>query len=1774
MWRRSLALLAAKQHRRGAATKQTAVSTAFQQTTGSKSSYAGRLQKRRSSMRGGGQQKQTEHKVEAPPLPSETKVTPVVINATAPPPSNLDVQPHQSPLTNLAATTVAPTTTTTTTTPSPQQHAHHSSSLLAQLLMVPQHPQQPHHAKHGNHSTSSAMSSAAAAAILQLMSSSKPPPPLSLSPTLLWGTVEGNALIDATFSQQVGYASRLMKLALDAKVPLDAPRVAEVLRWFAEHNRIDVVVDDHCTSVVWRPCNVSSLVRLGVNILSIQDDASHSGTFFVAEHMLPMMVAELRSGRIDTDEGNHEDNHRTLMVALHFVRLLCERVSEIITDVTTNPSSPQASEYFGQCPQIVALTIDFTDAILRQLSTNRNLKHLSLFNWGRVLNVMGKQATFSLQYSTLNSTMLSSSSSSASPHLLETLERFHSIIITQEVLHGWYSLFHSDLVATTSLPTSLVASARPQEAITLLSNLDHVFRFGVKSTSEVALNLMKLIPRIIHRGIPKDVIRFLVVMTRWRQQVNIASDHLIAQSLEACQQALAHKKVYLQDAIAILTHLGRLRFPVPLELVDRIIDNCLSQREYLTIPLCVNLVSSLRRIVESDISTGAVVKMKGQAPPSYAAGGGANAKYPKTWETFRQGKLDYVLHLVLQRVQLLLATTPQAAQQQASATIHPPPAPSPNDTTEPLEMRAVAPDEDHVSPTTTTTTTSTPEVECGALPLISVNDALALVTSYADLNNTSSSFAMYRLMRPQLAPLFDSDEVPSLKVIATLLGALSSLKLAVTTTFEEEELVRQAESEAANLLGRCSELRSRQTINSAPLADVIPLLTCVVQILSEEKEALSRKEDDRDADAPPLAAASDIKELLHSLLVRATERCEAEGKGPQVGGLARIVARAHRQQLAPLEWLTPLMEAVVRCSVMSLSRVQPGDEPKILSAQKHATKNDLNVELQRVLMTGPHGGIAQHDVCAVIPLLSSSLDSFDDVPLPSLSAAAGTAAQKHSAFSMDNAATHADVRLIWMVTMQRMSLLAESVSARELRQWMHLLVQYRVLRYDTEVFQGLAKSTFTALCNAVCSHVMSTLQLQDIAAFVASMHSAERDCLANDDDRDDKNVEPDAPVDSIEANDNDVTLAAAAVTTIDDAMRTAWETTFTGLAQQATQCLRMCRPPRTLSVADVRWSVKILKGISEHLEGPVTNNKNTTISHDDDGDDGTEVEEESSLIPQRVAFLYELLPFLMRETSSLNAVDLSLALHAYAKGGIWNVGAMAPLLRSASDGLALAPVRPCLGLLHTMVKSGFIRKECIIRLTSSTHQPADVQTPKPDLQSAGARGSSEAMEHVATVLVRRLWSEISSPGGFKQLQPEKELLALVTTLAYFTSPPRPLFDNVMTELRQRVTHRTLTENASFTSALAPVALLSYAPLLRLGVDHVTSTSVIARQYVDSIAWRTALLRQPTNRILKTMSLTAASHLVVEPCFTEEDIKGLLAFLWSISEHIEDAAHQSSASTVSSFAHSLFVMEAFHRTTSGLQVVGGMEGLWSSGCVDSLLKKVAADHNDDISHAPLDYAAVLKFVLLLPSTEGLADPTIVGRVAAKFLSLQDGDHQQLNHPEVHSVRSVMGLIDQSKRVVDSSAMASSKGITTTIVASPLKKDLQQKCNVFMLWLARKPNVERIVWCLRVLCRQQPAVTEQLHDVIVALDHLLVSAWQPESRDTEAMMHVVALIEDADAAAVLVSLRAAHFIPRLPIVLGRLNSRAQREGSLGISYNSAAKLRVDSVLNELLLLANKS
>jgi hypothetical protein len=1631
---------------------------------------------------------------------------------------------------------------------------------MAQLLMIQtqfppsQHFNQPHSKQ--NHHSSSTMSSDAAAATLRLLSTPRPSPS-----SLLWGSTEINADIDSSFSQQVSNAGRVMKIAHDAKATTATPRVAEVLDWLSEHNRVDAdpMASPEGAHTAWRPCSFGALAKLGVNILSIEDETPRCGSRFVAENILPMMLSELSTTRPDTD-ASPDEHSRSLMVALHIVRLICDEVSMILADLTSNPQSADAAAAFEQVPDLVAILVASTDRFLRCLAQNTaSTKRTTLFNWSNVANSVAKQVMLSVQCKTL---LTSLSSANAAPRLHSTCERLSSAVVTPATANDWFHLFFKEILAGTSLrqhnnksdartrvetpqhrttrpnDLSLLATVRPIEAINLLTNLEVLFRFGVQSASEVAQNVLQILPLVIHRGTPKDVIRFLVGLTRWRQQVNIASDHLMAQAVEGCQQAVAQKKVYVHDAISLLAQLGRLRFPVPLDLVDRLVDSCLAQQDYLTIPHCVNLVSSIRRIVESDISTGAVNKIKGRDPPTYAA---AHGKHIQTWDSFREGKLDYVLHLVLQRVQHLMGTTPPQRQHR--------PATSPAAVVPLVEADETASVNDEAASQPASVGASAPEaVTVGSTSpdaagtCITVSQALALVTSYADLNNTSSSFAMYRLMRPQLAALFDSTDVPSLKVMATLLGALSSLKLAVTTTYEEEELVRQAEAEATILLGRCSEAGSRQTIRTAPLADVIPLLTCVVQRLAEEKEAASRGDDqssdDHDAEETVTSTATS-RDLLESLLSRAAERCEAEAKGPQIGGLARLVSRIHRQQLAPQEWYSSLMEAVVRCSVTTLSHVRPGSEPMFPMVKNAAptANDDLRVSIQRALMTGPHGGIAQHDVCAVIPLMSSTMDHNDE-----MTSVAASVSQPHKSypFSMENAAQQVTLHHVWMVTLQRMCLLAGSVSVRDLRQWMHLLVNAQVLKYDGELFHGVAKTAFTALCDALRG-TMSVLQLQDVAAFVASMHSVERDCF------------PTREYDEKDVRDSLSSEAVMDSPVIDAALRDAWHETFTQLAQHATQCLRMCRPPRTLSVADVRWSVKILKGISDHLEGAVAA---VAESGNDgrDGDDGAQ-EEEEALIPQRVAFFYELLPILMREASSLNAVDLSLALHAYAKGGIWNIGAMAPLLRSACDGLALAPVKPCLGLLHTMVKSGFVREECTISLPT-----ADEAIPiKSDIQRV-ARGSSEAMEHVAVLLVRRLWSEVSSPGGFKQLQlPEKELLALVSTLAYFSAPPRPLFDTVVTELRRRVMHRTLTEESQFSAALAPGALLAHAPLLRLGADHVSCTSEIVRQYISSSSWRGALLRQPTNRIIRTLSLVAASHLVVEPSFTVDEISSLQTFLWGSTEHLE--AHASLAW----FAQALCMMEVFYRSSSHLDTACGIEGFVSSGCVELLLRKVGTNHDGDAT--VLDYAVALKLLLLLPSGDKDVDASVAA--AATFVKSASSDNMRRdalwNHPEVHAVRSMLELIDTSKKVV---AGESPSTTTSSSASALLKKDLKLQSNVFILWLTRKPSVERVVWCLRILARQDPAVLEQLRETVTALDHLLVNAWSPDSRETESMMYVSALIADSKSSTLLAALPSAHFIPRLPIVLGRLERRAQRHGSLGIAYNTTTKRRLDAALKALL------
>lgn len=1650
-------------------------------------------------------------------------------------------QPALPPLQD-TPTPVTDALETSKATPDEQQPQsklkHEPSSLIAQLFAL-QHQLTPPHTHfqrsshhHQQHHSAEGGNPFAIAALHLLNTTSAGP---------LWGHPKGREDLDDTFSQQVRDAGRVMRFAMEAKAATTTPRVAQVLQWFMTSSFQADPTSGH-KKATRRRCDCLALAMFGANVLSLEDGGSN-GSVFVEAYVLPMILTELEFGSsvpplqtpsdaLQHHEPHHIDEFKSMMLALQMSRMLCDEQLSIVT--ATTKKEPHNSSI--PLPAILA-------RLLNVVASANRIVHLTFERIARD-HFMKSQLTIQ----TCNNPLSALSKLSLAAGACTKLERFCPTgrlaassntevtnvpkntvsVITVDAVTQLFQLIHKDVLALISRPEHSSGSgglvpaiakgtlllSRPIDAIHIVVNLEMLFRFGVASAAEVASECIGMMPTILHRASPRDVQRFLSVLVRWRYQVAIVPDNVVAQAVEGCQQALQQKKLKVVDALGILVQLGKLRFPVPLDLVDGLVDACLAQVDRMTIAQCVVFVTATQRIIESEVSM-AQFTVKDTSRKGVRA---TDDRHKQSWAAFRERKVDYALHMVLQHVQRCLERHSLPTTTATSDT--------------PLDVATdpqVAPLEDDVVPPQTASANS-------GIGGVTVEDAIALVTVYADLNNASSSFAMYRLMRPQLAVLFESHSTPSVRVVATLLGSLASIKSATTTTFEEEELVRQAETESAILLSRCSQLGSRQAIHDAHLGDVIPLLSCVVQILAGEKESHHHAGDPPATTASSTPEAAANKELLCVLLQRADALC-FDARGSQIGALARLTGRIHRLSLAPLDAYTSLMETVVRCSVTSFSRC-------LAEADTVVEGDEDDVTLQRSLMTGAQGGISTHDLCAVISLIHNIAEQ-DDVNLTTVSTAPQSlSGANHSlsfVFSMEVASHDPDICHVWAVMLQRIRFLASSVAARDLRQWMLLLANMHVLEHDRTLFQGRASQALTAVCGAVCK-LSSSLQLPDIAALMASLHGIDRDLNTSEDEasaRDDDAGTVDPAIDEgVDGNTSIIPPGGSNGLSFDAAARAAWHSTVTALALQATACLRLCRPPRQLPLVDVKWSVKLLKGLSDHLEAAAS--------------PGNE-DEDVAVVPARVAFLYELLPVLMREAQSLSAVDLSLALHAYAKAGVWNVGAMSPLLRSACDGLALAPVRPCSALLHTLIKSGFVRRELMI-LPQGSEQ----------MKGQRAWGSNEAMEHVVTLLVQRLTTEIApAPNGGSAVKNvalnERELLSLLNSLGHFAEPPRPLFDTVLLELHRRVVHRTLTDASHFGAGLAPAALLANAHLLRLGSDHVAVATSVTRQYLESPSWHTSLMRQPTSKILKTLSLLSASVLFAAPDLTASEIASLETLLWKSVEGLSEASTPAAW-----LAQSVSVMETLYACRKVLPQLA--ETFPSMECIQMLADTYHGAVSAGTSSL-LNDAAALKLLLLV-------DPAVLsGSAAAQVVSVATTSLLQcspssnvpfVHHTEVQLVRHVLAVLDAA-RIANNAATSGAEPVGTLVVQPQHNKALKEHTTNLLLWLSRKPSVDRIVWCLRVLARV-PSSTQvnPLDATMVALDHLLVSAWSIDVRDSEALMRVVSLLSDSCVVAQLSVLPTAHFLQRFPIVLERLAARANRPGSLGMSFNASTHNRLVEVL----------
>ncbi|EKF32451.1 hypothetical protein MOQ_003695 [Trypanosoma cruzi marinkellei] len=158
------------------------------------------------------------------------------------------------------------------------------------------------------------------------------------------------------------------------------------------------------------------------------------------------------------------------------------------------------------------------------------------------------------------------------------------------------------------------------------------------------------------------------------------------------------------------------------------------------------------------------------------------------------------------------------------------------------------------------------------------------------------------------------------------------------------------------------------------------------------------------------------------------------------------------------------------------------------------------------------------------------------------------------------------------------------------------------------------------------------------------------------------------------------------------------------------------------------------------------------------------------------AFLYEVVPLVRDMSGSMEPLELSLLLNAFARLGAWNGRVLNTLATNVAAQIKTCSLKQCQSILQALQSSGFLRPGAF--LSTTEYKTTLLRDWRPACTPT-TQASIDPLVVLATSVVERMTTLVERPESVSAIlesQSLEDVAAVVRVLGFFDQPPQPAFD--------------------------------------------------------------------------------------------------------------------------------------------------------------------------------------------------------------------------------------------------------------------------------------------------------------------------------------------------------------------------------------------------------------
>nr|CCC51563.1 conserved hypothetical protein, fragment [Trypanosoma vivax Y486] len=271
------------------------------------------------------------------------------------------------------------------------------------------------------------------------------------------------------------------------------------------------------------------------------------------------------------------------------------------------------------------------------------------------------------------------------------------------------------------------------------------------------------------------------------------------------------------------------------------------------------------------------------------------------------------------------------------------------------------------------------------------------------------------------------------------------------------------------------------------------------------------------------------------------------------------------------------------------------------------------------------------------------------------------------------------------------------------------------------------------------------------------------------------------------------------------------------------------------------------------------------------------------------ALLYEILLLMGDISASMEPLELSLLLSAFARLGVWNGRILNTLACNVADRMQTCSLKQCQSVLHALQSSQFLRPSAF--LLSTDHQDIAAGDWEGISMLQRSHQAKDALVVLATSIVGRMNALVkTSDSLFAVLESYslKEIVEVVRTLGFFEYPPQPTFDTYIALAVKKLISTVASLGATNAAQecrghlLSAIILGEHVGKLRMYKHQCASARSIVGVFqsaeVDSATLEEGLRLLPEEKLAELYYLHCAFALVYSVTFTTERATLLLETL--------------------------------------------------------------------------------------------------------------------------------------------------------------------------------------------------------------------------------------------------------------------------------------------------------